>query len=189
MSCNRRDLLSGAAGLALFPMLGCGGNAAGAGADGGGSSCTQPSSHSGGAYCLVEPLIVRVPGAVQLAVGQAVLLNADDNTAVIVARDAGGLHALSGICTHACCIVSLCRDASCSSLTTTPGICTPTDVAAGAAQAESILCPCHGSSFRLDDGAVLSGPASLPLPALALRIDGNDVLVDTGMQVAASDRI
>lgn len=34
----------------------------------------------------------------------------------------------------------------------------------------SVTCPCHGSTFRLTDGAVLKGPARAPQPALETRI-------------------
>lgn len=96
---------------------------------------------------------MRVAAAAALEEGRAVLLNVDDNTAVIVARDAGGFHALAAICTHACCIVSLCGNAGCTSLSKSPGMCEATPVAAGDSSGPSALCPCHGSTFRLSDGA------------------------------------
>jgi nitrite reductase/ring-hydroxylating ferredoxin subunit len=33
-----------------------------------------------------------------------------------------------------------------------------------------VVCPCHGSTFRLEDGAVLHGPTSAPQPAYVSRI-------------------
>jgi nitrite reductase/ring-hydroxylating ferredoxin subunit len=33
-----------------------------------------------------------------------------------------------------------------------------------------VVCPCHGSIFSLDDGAILHGPATAPLPAYLTRI-------------------
>lgn len=175
MSMTRRVLLGGAGTL----VIGC----ADAPAD-----CVEPGQ-GGAGYCLVEPLVVRVPGAARLGAGEAILFNVDDNTAVIVARDSGGLHALSGICTHACCIVSLCGDRTCTSLTPTPDACDKTRIAAADAQGPSIFCPCHGSTFRIADGAVLSPPATTPLPAWSMRVDGEDVLVDTAVSVAASLRV
>lgn len=150
------------------------------------AACITPSSGNGLHYCLVEPAKVRVVDAATLAIGQAMLFNIDDATAVIVARDDRGFYALSGICTHQCCVLTVC-DGDCSSLLTNPGDCAPTPSAVlvrtpGAA----FFCACHGSEFAAD-GSVLSGPATDPLPAAALLIEGNDVIVDLG-QIADPDR-
>jgi len=32
-----------------------------------------------------------------------------------------------------------------------------------------VVCPWHGSQFRLDDGAVVNGPSTHPQPCLAVR--------------------
>ncbi len=40
----------------------------------------------------------------------------------------------------------------------------------GEVDAETVTCPCHGSTFRLEDGAVLGGPATSPQPALQARV-------------------
>ena len=119
--------------------------------------------------------------------GEAVLANVDDNTAVIVARDDDGLFARSGICTHACCIVALCADASCGTLTPSPDTCEVTEVVRPDAS-EGIFCPCHGSTFRLSDGAVLTPPAVRALPSYQVTIDGPDAWVDTGVEVDPAER-
>lgn len=161
--------------------VGCGRDAA--------DDCAKASEGSSGGYCLIEALVIRVPGAATLAEGEALLFNVDEDTAVIVARDSGGLHALSGVCTHACCVVSLCGNLACSSLTPTPDSCAATQIAAADPQGEGILCPCHGSTFRIADGAALSPPATTPLPAWSMRVDGDDVLVDTGHEVDVAVRV
>jgi nitrite reductase/ring-hydroxylating ferredoxin subunit len=153
------------------------------------SGCTQPSLGDDSTHCLVERTQVRVVGGVTLLAGQAVLTNVDDNTAVILARDTRGLHALSAICTHACCILALCGDTRCGALTPTPEACGDTVVVAGNHEGESALCPCHGSTFRLVDGMALTGPATTALPSYAVFIDDQDVLVDTGILVDAATRV
>ena len=178
---TRRQLVCSTA--ACAGLAACGGPSAGTDSQVDTGGCATPSAGTDPPYCLVSASVVRVTGAVTLSVGQAVLANVDDDTAVIVARDAGGLHALSAICTHACCIVALCRDASCASLTPTPAACGATDVATADAEGEGVICPCHGSAFRLSDGVALSGPATAPLPSYAVTLDGQDVLVDTGTTV------
>jgi Rieske Fe-S protein len=131
----------------------------------------------------VDALVVRVPDAAALSVGGSLLANVDDNTAVIVARDEAGWFARSAICTHACCIVSLCAEEACTDLVPTPDGCATVGPAA-----QHVLCTCHGSRFQLSDGAVLNGPATRALPAYALTMDGNDALVDTGAPADPSAR-
>ncbi|MES1205541.1 MAG: Rieske (2Fe-2S) protein [Pseudomonadota bacterium] len=85
---------------------------------------------------------------------------------VVVARDAGGVYAMSAVCTHAGCLLDE------SSHTITDGL----------------SCPCHGSVF---DGAgnVTRGPARTPLQHYAVTIasDGT-VTVDGNQPVSASTR-
>ncbi len=75
-----------------------------------------------------------------------------DGPQVVVVRDrSGGVHGFSAVCTHQGCLVSQVRD----------GL---------------IRCPCHGSAFDATTGAVAQGPATLPLPEVALRVQGADVV-------------
>ena len=46
------------------------------------------------------------------------------------------------------------------------------DLAAG-----RVTCPWHGSVFRVDDGGVVRGPASLPQPRYAVRVEAGRILV------------
>jgi len=38
-------------------------------------------------------------------------------------------------------------------------------------------CPCHGSTFDAATGAVLQGPATIPLPRYAVQVNGGDITV------------
>ncbi|MET0794373.1 MAG: Rieske (2Fe-2S) protein [Polyangiaceae bacterium] len=81
----------------------------------------------------------------------------------ILARDAGGLYALTITCTHEGCDVS--------------------------PSGSTLYCPCHGSRFD-DNGAVLQGPAGSPLVHFAVTVDANGaVTIDGSKQVAASVRV
>lgn len=59
------------------------------------------------------------------------------------------IRALSGYCTHQGCAVKKAGD--------------------------QLDCPCHGSSFDAGTGEVLAGPASSPLPEVAVTVDGDVV--------------
>jgi len=85
---------------------------------------------------------------------------------VVVARDAGGLYAMSAVCTHAGCLLD---DSSGT-------------VAAG------LYCPCHGSTFDAA-GAVTRGPARSPLQhyAVVVAADGS-ITVDGGHPVSVDTR-
>ncbi|EMY32582.1 Rieske (2Fe-2S) domain-containing protein [Arthrobacter crystallopoietes BAB-32] len=46
-----------------------------------------------------------------------------------------------------------------------------------AATESEIACPCHNSTFALQDGSVTGGPAPAPLPRFAAAIDGDWITV------------
>ena len=79
-------------------------------------------------------------------------------------RDAGGIYAMTAICTHQGCTVN-------------------------GWNGSVFPCPCHGSQYDLN-GAVVLGPAPLPLNHFEVTVDGNGFLVvDTGKMVGAQVRL
>ncbi|MFF3342494.1 Rieske (2Fe-2S) protein [Streptomyces flavidovirens] len=73
-----------------------------------------------------------------------------DKGLVVTQPTAGQFKAFSSKCTHQGCAVK--------------------DVANG-----MINCPCHGSMFDATDGSVKAGPATTPLPATAIKVEGDSI--------------
>jgi Rieske Fe-S protein len=70
---------------------------------------------------------------------------------IVVTRDSSGaVHAFSAVCTHQGCLVNQVSNGT-------------------------IDCPCHGSQFNADTGAVVTGPASTPLPQVSTTVKGGNV--------------
>src|SRR5258708_22825355 len=114
---RRRFLQAGAGAL----VAGCGSKAQ--------VPCTTTLGDGPGLrYCLVDGKKLMFPGAGMMPVGSAILMNDDDRTAAVLVRDDQGFYALSGICTHQCCLVSLCGDGTCKKLLGNPGDCARTTV-------------------------------------------------------------
>ncbi len=80
-------------------------------------------------------------------------------------KDAGGIYAMTAICTHMGCTV-------------------------GAPVGTQITCPCHGSQYDLGGGNLL-GPATVPLVHFSVTeaTPGGALVVNTAQTVAASTRL
>jgi Rieske Fe-S protein len=47
-----------------------------------------------------------------------------------------------------------------------------------------ITCPCHGSQFNVQTGALVGGPAQFPLPTFNVQVQGTDVYVESDPSAA-----
>lgn len=75
-----------------------------------------------------------------------------DSAGIVVTKDAtGAVHAFSSTCTHQGCTVN-------------------------AVSGGTINCPCHGSRFDARTGAPVAGPASRPLPVIAVVVSGGQIV-------------
>ncbi len=68
------------------------------------------------------------------------------DTPVFLLRHADGVHAMHDRCSHRGCLLS-----------------------DGAIDGEAVVCVCHGSRFRLQDGSIEQGPATVPQPSYETR--------------------
>lgn len=53
--------------------------------------------------------------------------------------------------------------------------CTHQGCTVGSVDGGSIVCPCHGSKFSIQDGSVQQGPATSPLPEVKLVVKGGSI--------------
>ncbi|PZR55570.1 Rieske (2Fe-2S) protein [Xylanimonas oleitrophica] len=93
----------------------------------------------------------RVVALADVPVGGAVSAQLDGHRVLVTRPAEDEVHLFSALCTHAGCRV------------------VPADGA--------LDCPCHGSRFALGDATVLVGPAVDPLPEIAVRVEGADVVL------------
>jgi nitrite reductase/ring-hydroxylating ferredoxin subunit/uncharacterized membrane protein len=84
----------------------------------------------------------------ELAVGRGTWFD------VLLYRDDGGIYAMLDRCTHRGCALHR-----------------------GTTDGHSVTCPCHGSRFRLEDGALVKGPATAPQVSFEARIREGQVEV------------
>jgi Rieske Fe-S protein len=75
-----------------------------------------------------------------------------DKQVVVTQPAAGDFKAFSAQCTHQGCLVTQ-------------------------VQGSEIICACHGSRFSAADGSVLNGPATSPLPAEPISVQGTSLVL------------
>lgn len=156
---SRRLVLTGGALAAAGLLVGCSGSGSeasgdattvpsSAGGDSGGTGGGDGGGGDGGGSEGGGGTSLGAAG--EVPVGSAVIFA---DAQVVVAQPTKGEYvAFSSICTHQGCPV--------------------TEVADG-----EIVCPCHGSHFSIEDGAVLAGPATAPLEPRNVTVDGDELLL------------
>jgi Rieske Fe-S protein len=124
---------------------------AGTPSPGGMSSSPAPARDSQPARKKAKPKGTVLGQASAIPVGGGAIYTA---AKVVVTQPASGQYrAFSAVCTHVGCIVNKVTNGT-------------------------IDCPCHGSEFKITNGAVVTGPAPSPLPAKQITIvDGQVILL------------
>lgn len=82
-------------------------------------------------------------------VGGGVIL--EEKKVVVTQPAEGEFKAFTAVCTHQSCTVASVKD-------------------------DRISCACHGSAFSAADGSVVNGPATRPLRAIPVAVEGDEVV-------------
>jgi Rieske Fe-S protein len=146
-SSSRRAVLAGACAACAASLAGC----ARYGTNNGlaGPPASAPSSAAGGPTSAGPGASAVLAKTTDIPVGGGTVLT--DKKIVITQPKAGSFHAFTAICTHQGCIVDQVADGT-------------------------IDCPCHGSKYSDVNGSVVNGPATLPLAAVSITVQGTSIL-------------
>jgi Rieske Fe-S protein len=160
-SSSRRAVLAGACAACAATLAGCArygtsnglaGSPAPAGPTSpaaGTSSAAGSGSSAGAASSTGTGASAALASTADIPVGGGKILTAQK--IVITQPQAGAFHAFTAICTHQGCIV---------------------DAVSGG----TIDCPCHGSKYSAVNGSVVNGPATLPLAAVSIKVQGTSIV-------------
>ncbi|KUI39007.1 (2Fe-2S)-binding protein [Mycobacterium sp. IS-1496] len=117
------------------------------GGSGGGSGGEEPAEQTTGAPAGGEATGRALAKVADVPVGSGVIVE----DLVVTQPTPGAFTGLSRVCTHKGCRVSEVVGAE-------------------------IVCPCHGSRYHLD-GSVANGPATSPLSAKPVAVQGEDIVL------------
>lgn len=98
---------------------------------------------------------VKVATLVELPSGERKLIDFEEVT-VAVFNIGGEIFCIEDVCTH---------DGG--------------PVAEGKLEGHKIECPRHGALFDIRDGSALTMPAVVPVPTYEVRIEGEDILIES----------
>ncbi len=146
---NRRRALSGSAAVAVgVPLLAaCGDDSTSTATDPSSSSSpSDGSSSSDGSGSSAGG--AALASTSDVPVGGCFVVAA--SKIVVTQPSEGEFKAFTAVCTHQGCVVESSTDGT-------------------------IPCPCHGSTFSLEDGSPQSGPASAALAAVEITVDGDSI--------------
>ena len=74
---------------------------------------------------------------------------------ILLANINGNYYAIGNVCMHRGCQLSK-----------------------GKLQDETVVCPCHGSTFDLKTGNFVKGPTKKPEPVYELKVENNDIMIN-----------
>ena len=122
------------------------------------AGCTTHDANNAGATPATSGTAASAGGSASAATALATTSQVPDGGGkiidakriVITQPQPGSFKAFSAICTHEGCFVNSVSNGT-------------------------INCPCHGSKFSITDGSVVHGPATRPLPPMAISVEGTSI--------------
>ena len=78
-----------------------------------------------------------------------------NNKKILLANVNGNHYAIGNVCAHRGCQLSK-----------------------GKLKGETVICPCHGSTFDLKTGNFVKGPTVKPEPTYELKVENNDIMIN-----------
>ncbi|MFE3717116.1 Rieske (2Fe-2S) protein [Streptomyces cyaneofuscatus] len=144
---RRTVLTAGAAGAAAL-VTGCGSSGDESGGGDASGTPTASDTASPGTSPDASPGGEELAATGDIPVGGGTIFK--EQKVVVTQPEEGEFKAFSAVCTHAQCLVSTVSDGT-------------------------INCPCHGSKFSITDAAVEAGPATRPLPAEQISVEGGAI--------------
>jgi len=88
----------------------------------------------------------------EIPVGGSKIVLYNDKPVIVINRPGKGFVALSKVCTHLGCLVEYEREKN------------------------RLICPCHAGTYDLE-GNILSGPPPRPLSKVALKVEGEQLII------------
>ena len=153
MSVERRTVLRASGLVAVGGVIAACGSS---GSSASSSSSAAPAATSAASSAAPASSAASTAGTGVAAVGDIPVgggLILEDEAIVLTQPTAGDVKAFTAICTHEGCLVSQVVD-------------------------NEISCPCHGSKFSATDGSVIQGPATQPLAAAGVAVEGGNVVLN-----------
>jgi Rieske Fe-S protein len=143
---SRRALLAGAGVTCAAMLAGC--TAHDASNAGSAPAASDTATSASGSPPATGSAATALAATSQVPDGGGKIIDAE--RIVITQPQPGSFKAFSAICTHEGCFVDSISNGT-------------------------INCPCHGSEFSIKDGSVVKGPATRPLPPIAIKVEGTSV--------------
>lgn len=78
-----------------------------------------------------------------------------NNQKILLANVNGNYYAIGDVCKHMGCLVSK-----------------------GKLEGETVICPCHGSTYDLKTGNFVKGPTKKPEVKYELKVENNDIMIN-----------
>jgi nitrite reductase/ring-hydroxylating ferredoxin subunit len=100
-------------------------------------------------------VLIRVGKAKDVVAGQMRVVDVSGTRVAVVSTDGRQFHAFDDTCTHAGC-----------------------SLAEGELVGTTVTCPCHESQFDVTSGAVIRGPARMPVRSRLVEVQGDDLAVE-----------